>query len=395
MPPNTLPAADYTFELYNREIEYVADLGRIVSAQIVKTVNGPGIQSGGGIAEILHAAETIEPLGDKFGVGLLQLQEELIDYWLAIWVRQLGIRWLLHDTLWGIRRVVKSKQGQSKTYLLVAYSADRHILPSREILYASGTSQAKKTDQADDMQKAVVNDNFITATVSARNLSSAYFGNAADLSAGPTVDKSFAWDDVPETLLAIADTSASHDTTPTRLYWDIEASLTSSPTFTFKTYTGQRGADRSESIEFSEANDNLTKTDLDVDWTGEYNHATAAGQGEGADRRTATAEATDRSGRGPLARRERLKNATNIEFDDTAGLQDEANALLEEGRPRRIFKADAVDTPQAPFGPNGWRLGDRVKAVFDDEVFTPEVKTVQISIEGGAARVTARLSNVD
>lgn len=387
MTQNTLPQTIVTIELYNRSLSFVADIGRIVSADIAKAVNV------GGTCVIVQPAEITEVLVPRLGIRLNQLRRELIDYWLAVWVEQLGMRRLLFDTLWCIRRVVKSKRGQSQTYSLTALSADRHLLLSRWVLYTSGSIQAKKTDQGDDMMKAVVNDNFIAATSSTRNLSSRLFGKAADTSAAPTIDKSFAWDDVPEALKDIADTCASHDTTPMRLYWDIEANLSATPIFLFRTYTDQRGLDRTATVEFSESRGNLIDTDLDEDWTNEWNHVTASGQGEGADRRTATAEAVARSGRGPLSRRERVKSATFIEFDDTDGLQDEANAVLEEGRPRSLFTGTAINTPQAIFGKD-WNLGDIVTAVSDGEVFTPEIEAVEITIQGAQVNVTARLSDV-
>ena len=65
------------------------------------------------------------------------------------------------------------------------------LLTRRIVAYNSGASQASKTDQADDMMKAIVRENFGSLATDTDRDWSAYLSVEVDLSLGQSLSKSF------------------------------------------------------------------------------------------------------------------------------------------------------------------------------------------------------------
>lgn len=254
------------------------------------------------------------------------------------------------------------------------------LLKRRIVAYSSGTSQASKTDQADDMLKAIVRENLSTsATDTARRIATTLLTVQADVALGPSISKSFSRDNVLE---ALNDIAAASNTAGTYLAYDIVKPDDATP-LEFRTYVNWRGVDHrytsSSPLVLSEARGNLAEAQLVDDWREESNYIYAGGQGEGAARNIEDASDSTLIGASPYARIEKFRNATHVPLGNSAQLQAEADAELRLARPKRIFTGRVVDTPSTQFGIN-YDFGDYITIYFQGMSFDCRLDSIAGSI---------------
>ena len=244
-------------------------------------------------------------------------------------------------------------------YHLKAYDAN-YLLTSRIVAYASLSSQASKSDYADDMCKEVVDENLVSATDTDRNLSNLTI--APDLSLGASIDKAMAYDNVLSALRDFAQTSTDRGT-----YLAFDVVRTSRANFEFRTYTGQRGQDHTQGGDaglrlIGPQYGNLQNAKVVLfDRKAEANVAYAGGHGEASSRETYEAEDTVRSKASPYNRREIFVDARNTETGNTAQLEDKAYSGLEENKPKSYMTGNLVDTDGFRYGID-YGFGDKVTA---------------------------------
>lgn len=358
----------------------VLDEQTVVSLRMTRATNAAGVLQ----------------LVTKDSYPFTYLQENgLIEVWRT---SDGGVTELLTETRWLIVDYAKALSGGRRTYEVEAWSGSA-LLRWAIVDYAAGTAQAEKTDQADDMLKAIFDQNRSDGITDATRL--AYITAVAvqaDAAAAPSKTKAFSRRLLENVFSELAEASAQDATTPTRLYydvvWDSDAGY-----WEFRTYTGQRSADRSTGsavVEFSPANLNLLDPRLEYDYRDEVNRVVCGGQGVEDERMTATAVDATRIGASKQNLREQFVNATYVDANASgaaAALQAQADAALRAGRPRRIFTGTLVDTPACRFG-DEWHWGDRVLATFDDVTLTVVVNAVTIDVAGGRETIRAALRDV-
>lgn len=250
-----------------------------------------------------------------------------------------GAPFLAGDTCWFLRKWKRStKRGMSKITMWGASA--NYLLSGREILYAAGSAQAKKTAKKPDVILGeIVTENLGSGAVTGRNLST-WLAVPAIAGSGTNISKSFAWREVTKTMQEIVDLAAQNSQ---YLFYDITYDA-DTRLFTFQTYTGQRGTDRTSGsanpVIFS-ADRNLDNIEEMFDYSNEVTAAIGLGKGEEAQR--ATNEQTDavRIALSPFGRREKAKDATSA--DTPTALADEAKGLLREGLPVKNFGATLLD----------------------------------------------------
>lgn len=252
-----------------------------------------------------------------------------------------------------------------------------YLLSGRVIAAAAQATNAVATaEAADDLCKRIVKNELGSSASAARALSSTCFSTAVNTTLGPTLTRSFSYDALLSVLQRVAEAAR---TAGTELYFDVVS--TGETTFEFKTFTGQRGQDRTgggKELVF-ELGRNLLEPQLDENWENEVNYAYALGQGVGTDRMTATAEAATRSTLSLFARRESAVNA-NTETT-AAGLADTADARILAGRPVTTFTGKLLSLSGSIYGLD-WGFGDRVKINYDGLQFTAMVRAVTIAVNG-------------
>ena len=291
------------------------------------------------------------------------------------------------ETVWFVRQWRRVMYDSGERVLRVtAYSAS-DLLARRIVAYAAGSAQADKTAHADDMMKAIVRENlYDTPTDTDRSLGG-YLTIQADSASASSISKAFSRRNVLTTLQEIAETSAEGGEP---LFFDIVAP--SSGALEFRTYTGQRGTDRTLSsaspLIMSPELGTIRGGELFEDYANEVTVVYAAGSGEGEAREVIEVEDGLRSRSSPFGRIEALRDARHGATG--ASLIAEGQSYLRANRPKRIFTAQLVDTPQVRYGIE-WQWGDKVTAQFEGLSFDCHIATLRIQVSKGRESVTANL----
>lgn len=263
---------------------------------------------------------------------------------------------LVGGTTWLLARVIRAlnRDLQEKVRLVCVHP--NALLARRVIAYDEGTSQADKTAAADNMIKEIVDENFVSATDTTRNWSSSIFSVEADTSAAPSVSKAASYRTVLMTLQEIAAAAAAAGT-----YTGFEVTGRESGAYMLRTYTGQRGVDRSssgsQSLILSVVYGSMNEVILDDNWMDMASFVYAGGSGKRDERQIGTASSAALIAQSPYGRIEWFQNVAQT--DDSTTLDSEAARALRERRPRQIFEGDVADTAYATFGEE-YDWGDRV-----------------------------------
>jgi hypothetical protein len=261
------------------------------------------------------------------------------------------------------------------------------VLDRRIVAYAAGTSQALKTDEADDMISSIFRQNMgDTATDTDRDMTAFGFTREGFNSAAPSITKAFAWRNALKTMQDIAVASA------TQVYFGLEP--LSASEFEFRTRVGQWGQDRSDNtssafLQFGPEWGNVENASLEYDYTEEVTYVYAGGQGEQSEREIVEMEAATRAARSPINRREAFADARSDA--ETAGVTAAARSRLADGRPRLRFRADLLDSEQARYQ-RDWHFGDKVAVTFHGRQFAGPILAVKVGMDqDGQESIRARL----
>jgi hypothetical protein len=315
-----------------------------------------------------------------------------VDHLVEIW-RGVDEGTLRLELVGFCRNFVYSEQG-GVDVIQVGGPDSVDLLRRRIVAYAAGSAQAEKTaDYADDLIKDVARENLgSSATDTARDLSSYGFTVAADLAAGATVSKSFAYRNVLDVCKDLATISQEAGTD---LYFDVVPGYASSGTLTFelRTYTGQRGTDRTADggnpLYFGRTWGNMANMVYQELYDNEVTYVYAGGQGEGDGRNIEQVYDTPRMTASVWNRCEDFADARNEETD--AGVQAAGNRLLEDRKPRTLFSGDILDMPGSQYGLD-WYFGDRVTCEYVGKQFDGAVNAITITLDGsGNETITARV----
>lgn len=300
------------------------------------------------------------------------------------------------DTIWLLQDWVEIYSGDNKYYQLMAYDAN-HLFARRYIPYAAESSYTKKTDNADDIIKAIMRENYgtlaklpteVTPTTvdTARDIST-YLTIDADLGLAPSVTAAFAQAKVIDALKQIVNASGNAGT---ELFFDIVA--VTAKTLVFRTYISYRGVNRtSNDVKFTPQNGTLFNAKISTAYSKEQNYIYAKGQGQASERLFVTASDTARIAKSPLNRREGFVDGRSNA--GTTVLQSEANSALFIGKPTTILDAELRDTENARYGID-WNWGDYVPVNAGGNSFNCHVRAVNVSIKDGKESIRAILRGI-
>lgn len=271
-----------------------------------------------------------------------------------------GLPRLVGNTYWIINRIKRQRKSRVKTLVLLAN--DLNILFDRKIIpYAAGNAGSTKNKAADNMQKEIMRENYLSGT---RSIASV-FSVDTDSSKCPSVSLAFDYAKVLPTLQAISNASYQSGT-----YLSFDIVPNSANSFTFFTFTNQRGQDRRYTATASPViiYDDLNIEDLEI--TDDYSQMAtsiyARGQGES----IATASDSSRvfSTIGAIEKLVSAGNATSSQ------IQTEANQGLKKYKPKKIFTGNFVPSESMQFE----------RDIFFGDYITAQVETEKIDV-----RITA------
>jgi hypothetical protein len=287
------------------------------------------------------------------------------------------------DTIWFVRNVTIDDY----TVQFEAFDA-LQIIERRIILYAVGSAQALKTGAADNVLKAYVRENCGSSAIAARQFPN--FSVEADQTLAPTVTKDGAYDVLLPVLQEVALDSAQQ-TIPVYLAFDVVAdSLT---TLQFRTYIGQRGIDRRDTSgnpgqRFGPQYGNIVNWNVSYNSKDEITHATAGGQGEGAERSITGYGDTARMAASGYNRIEQFGDCRNVE--DINQLANEARSIVRAGRPRTVFTGSIQETRDTRYTIH-FGFGDYIPVQTPTDSFDCRLDAISITIEKGQRILEARL----
>lgn len=276
---------------------------------------------------------------------------------------------------WLVRRRRLQRAADGTVRIVINARHPNDLLARRIVAYASGSSEASKSDYADDLIKAVIRENFTSPTDTVRTM--AALSVAADLAAAPSVAKAFAWQNVLSVAQNICQMAAQDGT-----YLGFEVRFNGTiGAYLFVTYTGQRGVDRragtAQAIVLGPTS-GVGAYSIESDWEDEATTVYAGGQGEGAARDLASATNSTAAARSPVGRAERFRQATMVAQGDTAALADEADAALYAAQARIRFDGQAQDSPGAIYGLD-YDWGDLVTVLVEGLSFGCRIDPVRIT----------------
>lgn len=286
------------------------------------------------------------------------------------------------DATWLIRRRRQQFVNRENTTTIWALHVN-DLLARRIVAYAAGTSQASKSDLADDMIKDIVRENFVSPTDTARTMTGLTV--QADLGAGPTIAKAFARRNVLSLLQDICDSAAAAGT-----YLGFEV-RTDGSGFVLRTYTQQRGVDRrvgsGNYLEVSPSTGAIASSSLDEDWTEEQTYMYSLGQGEGEQRAIGTAENTTAAGASPFGRIEGSYQANQATTQ--AQLDAAAEGALYAARGRIVYEARGQESPRFRYG-RDYKWGDLLTVTDFGRQFDVRVDPVRVSFGRGGEEIETR-----
>jgi hypothetical protein len=277
-----------------------------------------------------------------------------------------------------------------------------HLMTRRIVKGYAESTQAKMTDYADDMMKAVVTDSledgdaptFAVATYGTRAWGDLSVG--ADLSKGPSIDLAFAWRQVftlsgGGVLAQIAQAARENGT---EVFWAVVENTvsTSGVTYQFKTNVNQPRRDLTTGngkVVFDADSGTLQDWALTYDYSEEVNSVYALGQGDETNRNVQNLYDETRAKRSYWGRCEGTVEARQMETD--AAVQDAGYDALSEGRPRIKLTGTPVSRAGTEYGRN-YDVGDKVLALAKGKQFEAIVWSAVVSQdEDGRVSETCRL----
>lgn len=283
-----------------------------------------------------------------------------------------------------LRRVDRDTAENGKAAVTFAGPDVNDLLARRIAEGDAGSAETDKTDNADDMLKAVVREAMGPLTNYDRDLTPHGFTIAADVGLAPSLTKAFSRRNV---LTVCQDIAKASGDLGTRLYFDVVSPTPS--TLQFRTYITQRGVDRTTvRTPFSLIRGTLASASVWRDWSQEANHIYAAGQGLEADREVVHVEDDDAINASPWNRCEALADGRN--YTDTESLRAFGRTVLQERRATRRFQATIADMPGSRFQLD-WDFGDLISAEYDEEIFDCEVAAIRGVVTPDSETISARL----
>jgi len=274
------------------------------------------------------------------------------------------------ETGYFLRRWDFYRDTDGKDMIYLAAFDGNYILDGREVEYAAESSQATKSGVACDVIKEIIDENFVSATDTDRNLSASYFVVDGDDGFGASVTKAFSRQQVYSTINALVDQSRNAGTWIT-----FDTVYDGSLPFTFKTYLDQRGNDIRDTVTLSVEAGSLSSPVLSFNYIDEKTAAYVAGKGKTTARLvgSATSDAINDS---VWSRREAITE--NFQVTTVAGLNNEARELLNKNKGKLTLTGQIASTKGLMYG-RDWNYGDRVRATYLGKTFDCRILGYEIN----------------
>lgn len=245
---------------------------------------------------------------------------------------------LIGDTCWLLRGRERAQNDRGEHTIVLRCQHPNAILGSRVVAYDEGSAEADKSDIGSDTMYDYVDENFVSATDTTRNISTSHFvlDPRPAPTFGATIDIAGSYRNVLDILQEITQASAAQGA-----YIGYEVYVQSPPgPFRCRFYSKVRGTNRGlTSNQTLMLQPQLSGKAASVveDWTDLKTFIYAGGAGKDDERHVQTQSDATLIAQSPFGRMEHFESF-NTDID--AILSSEAYKLLRDYRPRRSFAAD-------------------------------------------------------
>lgn len=342
-------------------------------------------------------------------------------------------------------RMVKIYTRKTDNMRMIAFTGrdPTDLLSRRFVIQAAGTGPTRKTDNIDDMMKAIVREQMLFGSAldenglgdNTRAYPQGEFTVQDDLGLGPSTSLGFADRNVLDILKELKQASFQlnidnpakrrifFDVVPFEYYenliyildevtgipFDEEATglpgiedETSTAVsgdapgvgFQFQTFAELRGQDRTQELEFSAENNNLEEPYYSQNFLEEVNSVIVKGFGRGDSRVAVRVSDTPRRNASRWNLMEGYKDGS--QEPDQAKLADLGYPELYAGLPKEDISTVFLNVPEGPENPRSmygldWDLGDLLRVNYAGKQFNAEVAVVYVAKdENGNETITGR-----
>lgn len=301
-----------------------------------------------------------------------------------------GVTSLEGETIWFVRDTsLTLNQAGEWLFTVVAFDA-KELLKRRIVNNYAGSAQAAKTDQADDMMRAIVREQLGSSASSDAAGIRYIIGVEADQGANLAISKSFAWRNV---LAVLQDIAGEVLNAGQHIAFHVVKNTGSFNELEFKARSGQWGIDHSQSsgqaIVFSPDNGSLSDIQILFDARDEITVGRGGGEGEGELRQLATGYVPSAVARSYWNRREAFVDARNTRT--LAQLASEVSAYVISKLARWRFTGKVQQTDDLEYGVE-YRWGDKVVASAHGLSFDSIIKIVHVTADAGGETIDITLS---
>jgi len=301
-----------------------------------------------------------------------------------------GVTSLEGETVWFVRdtSITLDTSGQW-LFTIVAFDA-KELLRRRIVNNYAGSAQASKTDNADDMMRAIVREQ-LGPSAAADAAGYRYIIDVeADQGANLSISKSFAWRNV---LVVIQDIADEVLNAGQHVAFHVIKNATSFNDLQFVVRNVQWGVDHSSTsgdpIVFSPDNGALSDVQILFDARDEVTVGRVGGEGEGELRQLATGYVPAAVARSYWNRREAFVDARNTRTLEQ--LASEVSAYVITKLARYRFTGKAQQTADLEYGIE-YFWGDRVVASAHGFTFDAIIKTVHVTANASGETIDITLS---
>lgn len=276
-----------------------------------------------------------------------------------------GIMKLVGNTTWLLQGTERRIEPNGKSTIVLNCEHPNCLMDSRVVAYDEGTIQADKGDIGSDVLYDIANENFVTATDTARNISSAHFvlDPRPSPAFGETVSNSTSYRNVLAIFQEIIKASAQGGN-----YCGFEVYTPIAPgPFHLRFYLGYRGTNRGltsgqpfvlHSTFVTPGGFGSSRTWQDWGGTASFVYAGASGKQD--ERIIGTAQDDNLIKQSPFGRWEYFQS---LNSQDSFAADSEALKALRERRPQRAFASDFGNQSQYVYDVH-YTWGDIIVAQF-------------------------------
>jgi hypothetical protein len=314
---------------------------------------------------VIQAFESLEYVKTQNAIGALviNMPRELTQYdqfsvgdIFEVWREKGGVLELQNETAYFLQNWEFWTDNDGAEYIRLMANDANWLLDTAVVIAKSTSAQADKTDQPDDMMKAIVREQLGSLAAADRQK----LAVAPDLSAaGASITKAFAYRNVLTILQELCEVAQEKN----NVWLGFDAVRTAPGAFEFRTYTEQRGQDHGRASGdprlVGKQYGNLSQATFGTYHADERNFVIVGGQGEDLDRQLVYRWNYNRWHASKWNRREYFKDSRDD--STTAALEADGDAALEEFRPRQILTGTLHDTPGMQYNIH-YQFGDILSA---------------------------------